>query len=92
MKQPPLTRLQELAGIVKKYTINEVIDSIGASDIHILNNSNSSIEQKPFEGGGTISYLKLSLTQDLAEADIDNLMTELKLIKDKLAKINHPQG
>ena len=87
-----LTRLQKLAGIKLVEGIEGSTDSIGGSDLHILNNTNSSMEKKDMGNGASLTYFKINLQQDLSEADIDTLMTELKLVKDKLANINHPNG
>lgn len=87
-----LTRLQKLAGIVLNEDRTGQNDSIGGSDLHILNNTNSSMKKKAIEGGASLTYFTVNLQQDLSESDIDNLMTELKLVRDKLAHINHPNG
>jgi hypothetical protein len=64
---------------------------MNGDDIHILNSSNAEVKETKINGGHPYNYLKLGLTQDLSESDIDQLIKELQIFKDRLSKMNTPQ-
>jgi beta-N-acetylglucosaminidase len=63
---------------------------LNGDDIHILNSSNAEVKETDVQGH-PYNYLKLNVSQDLSEGDIDQLIKELGIFKERLNKMNTPQ-